>query len=126
LLLHIQQEDWFDDATLLESLEPLLMSLCAWYLTRARKRDEPLDSVARFHLRNGASLQRINWLADTSPNGFKQSAGMLVNYVYNPDKIVRNHERYVKDGNFAFSKDIVDLAPLELHKEKRSKSSNQS
>jgi len=54
----------------------LLMALCAHYLVHEKRGQEPLDSVARFHLKNGARLDRINWLADTSPGGMKQSAGV--------------------------------------------------
>ena len=54
-----------------------------------------LDPVARFHLGNGARLERINWLADTSPKGLRQSLGMMVNYVYALEDVERNHESYV-------------------------------
>jgi malonyl-CoA decarboxylase len=54
-----------------------------------------LDPVARFHLGNGARLERINWLADTSAKGLRQSLGMMVNYVYALDDVEKNHESYV-------------------------------
>ena len=59
-----------------------LVPLCAQYLVNEKRGNEPLDSVARFHLKNGARLDRINWLADTSATGIKQSAGLMANYVY--------------------------------------------
>ncbi len=114
LMLKIQSDDWFEDEKLLESLKPALQRLVAYYLAYARKKDEPLDPVARFHLRNGARLKRLNWLGDCSPNGIRQSAGMLANYVYEPDKIVQNHEAHVKERKFAIDRKIYDLVPPEL------------
>ena len=121
LMLATQTDSWFDDESLLESLKPTLVKLAAIYLSHARRRDEPLDPVARFHLRNGASLERINWLADCSPNGIKQSFGMLVNYIYDPEKIVQNHENYVSDRKLAISKDILELVPQQLRPDKSKK-----
>lgn len=86
-----------------ESLRPTLTRLCAQYLVEAKHEDRPLDSVARFHLGNGARLERINWLADTSPRGIKQSAGMMVNYLYKPDDIEDNHEAYAREGRVVMS-----------------------
>mmetsp|Transcript_3933 Transcript_3933/g.4019 ORF Transcript_3933/g.4019 Transcript_3933/m.4019 type:complete len:96 (+) Transcript_3933:1-288(+) len=48
----------------------------------------PLDPVARYHLRNGASLFRLNWLANPSQSGLSSSAGLMVNYLYERDLIV--------------------------------------
>ena len=70
----------------------------AQYLAEAKEGDRPLDPVARFHLGNGARLERINWLADSSPRGIKQSAGIMVNYVYKLDEIETNHEAFERDG----------------------------
>jgi malonyl-CoA decarboxylase len=81
-----------------ESLEPTLTRLVARYLAEAKEGDRPLDPVARFHLGNGARLERINWLADSSPRGIKQSAGMMVNYLYKLDEIETNHEAFERDG----------------------------
>lgn len=62
---------WHRDETLRAALEPVLVRLAARYLMTARQGSEPIDRVARFHLNNGARVERLNWLADTSPNGFK-------------------------------------------------------
>ena len=126
LLLKTQTEGWFEDETILQSLEPVLLKLCAYYLAYARKGDEPLDPVARFHLRNGAKLERINWLGDRSANGIGQSAGMLANYVYDPDTIVQNHERYVIDHEFAIAKSIIDLVPKPLRTDQPEKKAKRS
>ena len=69
--------------------------LAAWYLTREWHEGHALDPVARFHLGNGARIERLNWGADRSPKGLAQSLGMMVNYVYDLDDVERNHEEYV-------------------------------
>src|SRR6185295_5132519 len=61
-----------------EALEKLLMRLCAHYLVKAKQGAEPLDPVARFHLGNGAALERLNWMGDKSESGLARSAGMMV------------------------------------------------
>ena len=78
-----------------ESLRERLEGLAAWYLTREWEGGQARDPVARFHLGNGARLERINWSADASPKGQQQSFGIMVNYVYDLDDVERNHEEYV-------------------------------
>lgn len=114
LLARLESDSWFANSELVESLKPLLTRLAAYYLTKVKKGNQPLDPVARFHLRNGARLERINWLADYSKNGIRQSAGMLVNYIYRPDDIVSNHESYVKGNTLAISQNVVKLVPRTL------------
>ena len=53
--------------------------------------------MARFHLGNGASLERLNWLGDTSESGMARSAGLMVNYVYWLAELEQNHERYFRE-----------------------------
>jgi malonyl-CoA decarboxylase len=65
--------------------------------------------VARFHLHNGASLARINWLADTSKKGLRESLGMMVNYVYEPRAIEGNHEKFIR-GEIVASRRVRGLA----------------
>jgi malonyl-CoA decarboxylase len=92
-----------------ESLRATLLRLCAEYLVEAKHDERPLDAVARFHLGNGARLERINWLADTSPRGIKQSAGLMVNYLYRPDEIEDNHEAYAREGRVVMSDPVKRL-----------------
>ncbi len=87
-----------------EELEKELLRLCAYYLLRAKQGDEPLDAVARFHLGNGASLERLNWMGDSSESGMSRSAGIMVNYVYWLAELEKNHERY-------FREHLVSAAP---------------
>ena len=91
----IEAPGWHAEAELAKSLEPPLLQLCAHYLLRAKRDGEPLDAVARFHLGNGARMERLNWLADLSKEGMARSAGIMVNYAYRLDDIERNHEAYV-------------------------------
>ena len=77
--------------------EALLAPLAAYYLVRAKRGAEPVDAVARFHLGNGAVLERLNWLGDTSLHGLARSYGMMCNYVYRLGEVERNHEIFVNE-----------------------------
>ena len=74
--------------------EPL-SRLAARYLLEARHDGRPHDPVARFLLGNGARVERVNWLADSSQRGLQQSFGLMVNYRYDPDAIENNGEAFV-------------------------------
>ena len=94
----------------IRSLETPLMQLCATYLLqRATGGAASLDPVARFHLNTGARLERINWLADTSKKGLRESLGLMVNYLYEPGEIEANHERFVQ-GEVVASRRVRGLA----------------
>ena len=108
-LLKIENPSWYGDDTKAQQLKPLLMYLCAYYLLYVKRGDEPRDPVARFHLRNGARLERINWLGDRSEKGLRESAGLLVNYVYDRKAVARNHEVYVNDNEIVHSSLIDHL-----------------
>jgi malonyl-CoA decarboxylase len=100
------------DPDCVERLAPLkepLTQLCATYLLHHADGSEPAqDPVARFHLNNGASLERINWSADTSKKGLRESLGLMVNYLYEPRAIEGNHEKYV-GGEFVASRAVRRL-----------------
>ena len=87
-----------------------LEALAAWYLTREWRDANVLDSVARFHLGNGARLERVNWGADASPRGVSQSFGLMVNYVYDLGDVERNHEEYVNRHRVVCSGAVEKLA----------------
>ena len=93
-----------------DALPVLLQQLCAYYLLHAKQGRQPLDPVARFHLGNGARLERINWLGDTSDNGIARSAGLMVNYVYRLDEVERNHELFMNDNRVIASREVEHLA----------------
>jgi len=89
--------------------EKLLMPLCAHYLYHSKHNKKPADPVARFHLANGASILRLNWQADTSTQGLKQSFGILVNYQYDLDTVTINHELFVNNGEITISNEFSDI-----------------
>jgi Malonyl-CoA decarboxylase (MCD). len=97
----LEEPGWFGDADKAGALRPVLARLCARYLVLERRGGQAIDRVAHFHLSNGARIERINWLADTSPNGLAQSAGMMVNYRYRLAEIAANHEAYTGEGKIA-------------------------
>jgi malonyl-CoA decarboxylase len=105
----MENDAWIESHETKEALEALLLRLCAAYLLEARQGDHPVDPVARFHLRNGARLERINWLGDPSSKGLRQSASLLANYVYDLDSIERNHEAYVVDHKVIASSQVTRL-----------------
>jgi malonyl-CoA decarboxylase len=77
----------------------VLTAALAEYLLRGRDgKGRPLDPVARFHLNNGARLERVNWLGDLSDKGLQQAAGFMVNYLYDVSQIERNHEAFAREG----------------------------
>jgi malonyl-CoA decarboxylase len=100
---------WVAEPTLAAALQRPLTVLAARYLVSKRDDGQPLDPVARFHLRNGARLERLNWLGDASGNGLAQSCGLMVNYRYVVDEIEANHESYMKDGEISLGPDMRSL-----------------
>jgi malonyl-CoA decarboxylase len=103
--------DWHRQPESVAALEPVVVALVAHYLCETRNAEGyPQDPVARFHLGNGARLERINWLGDVSDKGLHQSLGIMVNYVYAIDEIENNHERYVNEGHVAASRGVRKVA----------------
>ena len=110
-LAGLDDPDWPRDAEKAEALKPWLTRLCAHYLVREKRGGRPLDPVARFHLGNGARLERLNWLGDLSAKGLAESAGMLVNYRYDQAKIPANHEAFAATGEVIHSSAVRGLLP---------------
>jgi malonyl-CoA decarboxylase len=106
--------DWIERAGPDTRLRAELMRLCAYYLQHAKLNGEPADAVARFHLGNGARVERINWLADSSKTGMARSAGLMVNYVYRLKEVERNHEAYVNKHLVVASPGLALLARASL------------
>jgi malonyl-CoA decarboxylase len=103
-LAQIDSADWGD------TLKDPLLRAAAWYFLNAKTRNgAPLDPVARFHLGNGARLERINWLADTSERGVEQSYGLMVNYLYDLDDVEKNHEAYAQQRTVVASNAVTRL-----------------
>ncbi|QWG14352.1 malonyl-CoA decarboxylase [Bradyrhizobium sediminis] len=114
LLESLDKPDWFEDAELASKLRAVLEPLAAYYFLKARTpKGRLIDSVARFHLGNGARLERIDWLGDLSPKGLRESAGIMVNYLYRLEDIEKNHEAYANQGEVAASSAVKKLLKTE-------------
>jgi malonyl-CoA decarboxylase len=110
LLAVLSRDGWHETADALGDLRPLLLSLAAYYFLTERTSDgRPIDPVARFHLGNGARLDRINWLGDLSRKGIAEAHGLMVNYRYDPAEIEANHEAFVNEGRIAASRQVRTL-----------------
>ena len=111
---------WHRDAAALKLLKPLLHQAVAQYflLTKAAS-GKPVDPVARFHLDNGARLDRINWLGDVSPRGMASGLGFMVNYVYDPAQIEDNHEAFAHSGTLVVSHAVKKLLRGKSEREPR-------
>jgi len=109
-LKNLDEPKWFETRTLATQLRTMLEPLAAYYFLKVRSpKGQPLDAVARFHLGNGARLECINWLGDLSPRGLRESAGLMVNYLYRLDDIEKNHEAYANQGEVAASSAVKKL-----------------
>ncbi|CAN5657953.1 malonyl-CoA decarboxylase [soil metagenome] len=98
----------------LDALKRPLVKACARYLLTSRRPGVPADPFARFHLGNGARLHQINWLADVSPKGLREAAGMMVNYAYDLASIEHNHERLAAAGEIAAARSVRALADQKI------------
>jgi malonyl-CoA decarboxylase len=100
----LDKSDWYENPELEAQLRAVLEPLAAYYFLKARTpKGRLIDSVARFHLGNGARLERIDWMGDLSPKGLRESAGIMVNYLYRLEDIEKNHEAYANDGEVVAS-----------------------
>ncbi len=98
---------WQHDEQKVEVVRDVLLECArAYFLLAKTSRGTPQDPVSRFHLRNGAELHRIHFMGDTSANGMRQAFGLMVNYLYVPDDIEKNHEAFVERGEIVAS-DVV-------------------
>jgi malonyl-CoA decarboxylase len=100
---------WWEVPAIDKALRPILTRMAARYLTSTDERGRALDRVAHFHLGNGAIVERLNWLGDTSANGFKQSYAMMVNYRYKLGEVDANHGAYAA-GKVVASREVRALA----------------
>jgi malonyl-CoA decarboxylase len=112
--------DWQKPGAPLDALREVLLAAAAFYFLKAKTpAGRPVDPVARFHLGNGARLERLNFLGDMSPNGVKQSHGLMVNYLYSIGEIEKNHEVFAESGQVVASAEVrrtlrADLASSDL------------
>src|SRR5262245_14940592 len=101
---------WERDPRLCAVLRDPMEKLCARYLLQEKNGTHPVDPVAQFHLNNGAFVNRIFWLADTSSRGLRQSYGMMVSYRYELDEVDENHEQFQRGGHIAAARRVQRLA----------------
>ncbi|MGI9315684.1 MAG: malonyl-CoA decarboxylase [bacterium] len=95
-----------------ERLSASISRLAArYFLAEKSSYGTPIDPVARFHLKNGACLERFNIAADVSDKGMSQSLGLMVNYIYDLAKVEENHENYMKNQKVVCSNQIKKLLP---------------
>jgi len=106
----LSDNSWVKEESTVRSLETFLMKLCAHYLYVEKRRNYALDSVANFHLRNGAVMWRINWMADLSPRGLKNSFGIMVNYRYFLEECEDNSQAYVEEQQIGSTEQVRNLA----------------
>jgi malonyl-CoA decarboxylase len=118
LLPQLESDGWCNDPAQSEKVRVPLLRLCARYLTR--QPSIRIDPVARFHLGNGARLERINWLGNTAPRGIQESFGIMVNYLYDIEKIESSHEAFVNDGTVMRSADVDALLAADISPRTRS------
>ncbi|MFN3075538.1 MAG: malonyl-CoA decarboxylase [Alphaproteobacteria bacterium] len=111
----LARSDWHREEAVAQVMKGPLLRLCARYLATEKRPtpsgapDRALDPVAHFHLSNGARMERLNWLGDTSAKGVQQSAGIMINYLYKLSEIERNHEAYSSEGKVTTSTTIKSL-----------------
>jgi len=106
----IARRSWWKDAAARKVAEPILIRLAARYLMVEANGKRAKDPVAHFHLSNGARVERVNMAADTSEKGARESATLMVNYLYDPAKIEDNHEDYAGEGKRNASSAVRKLA----------------
>ena len=107
LLAELDDPAWTKDPDKAERLRKILEPLAAHYFLKARlPNGRVVDPVARFHLGNGARLERINFMGDLSRKGLKESGGVMVNYLYDLDEIEKNHEAFANQGEVMASSGV--------------------
>jgi len=109
-LSFLDEPNWHADPVMCETIRKALLPAAAYYFLKAKaSKGRPLDPVARFHLGNGARLERLNFLGDTSAKGLHQAHGLMVNYCYDLDDIEKNHEAFAEKGEVVASTAVRKL-----------------
>ena len=85
-----------------------LLQQAARYVGRETAGGKPLDTVAKFHLGNGARVERLNWAGDPSAKGIKQSYGLMVNYLYDLKRLDK-HRAMLAQGKIPVSSGVQTL-----------------
>ncbi len=110
------RNEWVNNEEISNTVKPLLMRVCADYLLNQKRDIGARDSVANFHLNNGARIEQINWLGDQSEQGMQHAFGLMVNYLYKLPDIEKNHEAYIGQGIIRASSSVKALLKQPRHK----------
>jgi malonyl-CoA decarboxylase len=106
----LDEPTWHADPVKTETVRKALLPAAAYYFLKAKTpRGRPVDPVARFHLGNGARLERLDFLGDASLKGLEQAHGLMVNYCYDFDDIAKNHEAFAEKGEVVASAAVRKL-----------------
>ncbi len=106
-LAALDSDNWWESQGAIEQVrEPMLRAAATYFMAGRTASGAPIDPVARFHLGNGARLERLDWPADLSDRGRKQSYGLMVNYLYDLGDIEKNHEAYAE------SRAVIAAGPI--------------
>ena len=100
-------EKVIDKSALIKFEKEILESAIEYFFNAKQEDGLPIDSVQRFHLSNGASLDKIHSLGDVSNRGISNSAGLMVNYKYEMNNLEKNHEKYFSGDNIVASKSLT-------------------
>ena len=98
LLALLGRAEWWRDEAARKVADPILIRLCARYLLAEGTGKRARDPVAHFHLSNGARVERVNVAGDTSDKGTRESATLMINYLYDLNRIEDWHEDYAGEG----------------------------
>ncbi|MCF3642093.1 malonyl-CoA decarboxylase [Rhizobium sp. TRM95111] len=113
-LAALDEGGWADEPETVAAVQPVMTAAAAWYFLKARAANgRVIDPVARFHLGNGARLERINFLADRAPRAMRQAHGLMVNYLYKLDDIETNHEAFAGRNEVVTTPAIRRLVPAD-------------
>ena len=126
LIKELLVRPWYQDRDISAGLRDIVMRQCQTYLLHEKRQGGAgicaLDPVAHFHLSNGASIRKLNWMADLSERRLRESAGVMVNYNYEPPqkKEATNEPIYGPGGKSAEGSDEEDVgAFLQVVREER-------
>ncbi|XP_048577832.1 malonyl-CoA decarboxylase, mitochondrial isoform X2 [Nematostella vectensis] len=109
----IERDNWHKDQDIIDCIKAPLMRLGTRYLYEEKRRGFAFDQVANFHIRNGATMWRLNWMADTSARGLHNSLGLMVNYKYVLEDVDNNNQQYLLNGTIAASKPFLEILDSE-------------
>jgi malonyl-CoA decarboxylase len=113
----LDRPNWHLETETVKALKSVLMPAAAGYLLLARTASgKPVEPVARFHLGNGARLERIHWMSDVSPKGLAQGAGIMANYLYELERIEENRQIFTASGEMPASHAVRKLLRSEARR----------